>query len=72
MRYSHTLPDEDTFQGAIIGGRNWLPMTTEAIIQGYDLVRIGMKDAEMLYPHRDDPSRGANRSSTKWPLSHES
>lgn len=55
LKHSHPLPDEDTFQGAIIGGRNWLPMTTEAILQGYDLVRIGMEDAAMLYPHRDDP-----------------
>lgn len=55
MRTSNPLPEEDTFLGGIVGGRNWLPLTTEAILQGFDLVRIGMEDTAMLYPHEDDP-----------------
>lgn len=54
MKQSHTLPEEDTFMGAIAGGRNWLPLTNYAILAGYDLVRIGMEDAAMLYPHSDE------------------
>ncbi|RQH02343.1 hypothetical protein EA472_03310 [Natrarchaeobius oligotrophus] len=54
-KHSHPLSDEDTFLGAIVGGRNWLPLIVEAILLGYDSVRIGMEDAAMLYPHRDEP-----------------
>ncbi len=54
MKASNPLPDDQTVMGAIAGGRNWLPMTVEAIMQGYDLVRIGMEDTAMMYPHRDE------------------
>lgn len=55
MKHGNVLPEEDTVFGAIAGGRNWLPMTTQAILMGFDLVRIGMEDTAMLYPHSDDP-----------------
>jgi 3-keto-5-aminohexanoate cleavage enzyme len=43
--------------GATIGGRNWLPLTTLAIMLGADCVRIGMEDACFMYPHRDEKIR---------------
>lgn len=55
MKQSQPVPDDDLFLGCIVGGRNWLPLTAEAVIMGFDSVRIGMEDAASLYPHRDDP-----------------
>ncbi len=40
--------------GATIGGRNWLPLTVDAIMLGVDCVRIGMEDAMWMYPHKDE------------------
>ncbi|MFH1169691.1 MAG: 3-keto-5-aminohexanoate cleavage protein, partial [Chloroflexota bacterium] len=48
------IPREDIVLGASIGGRNWLPITTLAIMLGVDFVRLGMEDAMHLYPHKDD------------------
>ncbi|MDY6864310.1 MAG: 3-keto-5-aminohexanoate cleavage protein [Thermodesulfobacteriota bacterium] len=45
---------EGTVKGATIGGHNWLPMITAAIILGVDLVRIGMEDTIWMYPHKPD------------------
>lgn len=36
------------------GGRNWLPLSTFAILMGVDNVRVGMEDHLWLYPHRDE------------------
>ncbi len=36
-----------------MGGRQWLPLTTEAILLGVDCVRIGMEDCIWMYPHKD-------------------
>ncbi|MDY6862559.1 MAG: 3-keto-5-aminohexanoate cleavage protein [Thermodesulfobacteriota bacterium] len=44
----------DTFKGATIGGRNWLPMVMAALLLGVDCVRIGMEDALYMYPHKDE------------------
>lgn len=35
------------------GGRNWLPLSTFAIMMGVDAVRVGMEDHLYTYPHRD-------------------
>lgn len=43
--------------GCTVGGRNWLPMTTLAIMLGADSVRIGMEDACFMYPHKDENIR---------------
>jgi 3-keto-5-aminohexanoate cleavage enzyme len=40
-----------------IGGRNWLPMTTFAILLGVDFVRVGMEDHLWMYPQRDEKIR---------------
>lgn len=40
--------------GIYIGGRNWLPLTTLAIMLGADVVRVGMEDSLYVYPHRDE------------------
>jgi uncharacterized protein (DUF849 family) len=36
------------------GGRNWLPLSTFAIMMGVDAIRVGMEDHFYTYPHRDD------------------
>jgi len=45
-------------EGSVIslsaGGRNWLPLTTFAIMMGVDAVRVGMEDHLYTYPHRDE------------------
>lgn len=47
------LPPDTVWQ-AIIGGRNWLPLTVFAIMIGADVVRVGMEDMVHIYPHKDD------------------
>ncbi len=51
MRYA--LP-EGTLVGTSIGGRNWLPLATLALILGTDFIRVGMEDTMWLYPHKDE------------------
>ena len=45
-------------EGSVIslsaGGRNWLPLTTFAILMGADGVRVGMEDHIWMYPHRNE------------------
>jgi 3-keto-5-aminohexanoate cleavage enzyme len=36
------------------GGRNWLALTTFALLMGVDGVRVGMEDQLWMYPHRDE------------------
>jgi len=48
------LVPEGCVTGVSIGGRNWLPLTTLAIMLGADFVRVGMEDHLWLYPHRDE------------------
>jgi 3-keto-5-aminohexanoate cleavage enzyme len=48
------LVPPDSVVGVSIGGRNWLPMTTLAILLGVDFVRVGMEDHLWMYPHRDE------------------
>jgi 3-keto-5-aminohexanoate cleavage enzyme len=52
----HYMPP-NTFVGVSIGGRNWLPLTVQAITWGVDYVRIGMEDTCWLYPHLDEMIR---------------
>ena len=54
MWETNPLPREDTVQGSVVGGRNWLPLTVESILMGYRVVRVGMEDAVYMYPHRDE------------------
>jgi len=44
----------DTVIGVCSGGRNWLPITLEAILRGVDYVRIGIEDYYWMYPHKDE------------------
>ncbi len=44
----------DSVIGVFPGGRNWLPITTLAIMIGVDLVRTGIEDAYWMYPHKDE------------------
>ena len=48
------LVPEGCVTGVSVGGRNWLPMTTLAILLGADFVRVGMEDHLWMYPHRDE------------------
>lgn len=45
---------EDSVIGISAGGRNWLPLTTLAILLGVDFVRVGMEDHLWMYPHKDE------------------
>lgn len=47
-----TIPD--CVVGVFAGGRNWLPITTAAIMLGADVVRTGVEDAYWVYPHRSE------------------
>jgi len=47
------FPD-DTVIGVCSGGRNWLPITMEAIVRGVDYIRVGIEDFYWMYPHRDE------------------
>jgi len=44
---------ENTIVGVSIGGRNWLPITTLAIMLGAVFIRVGKEDTMWLYPHKD-------------------
>jgi uncharacterized protein (DUF849 family) len=45
---------DDLVIGVCTGGRNWLPITLEAILRGVDYIRIGIEDFYWMYPHRDE------------------
>jgi uncharacterized protein (DUF849 family) len=45
--YKYTL-------GMHMEGRHWLPLTTLAIMLGFDNVRVGIEDMFWMYPHRED------------------
>ncbi len=51
--YVRMLPEGVKWQ-AMIGGRQWLPLTAAAIMLGADLVRIGKEDSVYLHPHTDE------------------
>jgi len=48
---------ENSVLGVSIGGRNWLALTTFAILLGIDFVRVGMEDQLWMYPHKDEKIR---------------
>ena len=60
LRY---LPEECDWI-AETAGRNWLPVTVEAILCGGH-VRAGMEDSIYLYPHKDDLIRSSAEVVTK-------
>jgi 3-keto-5-aminohexanoate cleavage enzyme len=41
-------------KGVCAGGRNWLPFCAQAMMLGFDMVRVGMEDTVYLYPHREE------------------
>lgn len=45
---------ESSIVGVSAGGRNWLPISTLAILLGVDFVRVGMEDHLWMYPHKDE------------------
>lgn len=47
------LPKEG-IRGVFACGRNWLPITTTALTQGVDFVRVGHDDIVYMYPHKDE------------------
>ncbi len=53
INMKHMMP-EDAVIGTSIGGRNWLPLTVEALMLGVDFIRVGKEDTMWMYPHRDD------------------
>jgi uncharacterized protein (DUF849 family) len=51
-----------SINGVYAGGRNWLPVTVEGIMEGVDIVRAGIEDQYWLWPHRDDISTYASQT----------
>jgi len=45
---------EDSVVSLSAGGRNWLALSTFAILMGVDTIRVGMEDHIHMYPHRDE------------------
>jgi 3-keto-5-aminohexanoate cleavage enzyme len=45
---------EDTVVGVSVGGRNWLALSTLAVLLGVNFVRVGMEDHLWIYPHKDE------------------
>jgi len=45
---------EDAVIGISSGGRNWLPITVEAIMLGVDVARAGVEDTLWMYPHKNE------------------
>lgn len=56
---------EDSVVGISAGGRNWLPISTFAILLGVDFVRVGMEDHLWMYPHRDELIKSCADSTRK-------
>ncbi|NIN53571.1 MAG: hypothetical protein GTN80_10715, partial [Nitrososphaeria archaeon] len=50
----YNMMPEDIVIGTSIGGRNWLPITVQAVMLGVDFVRVGMEDALWMYPHKKE------------------
>lgn len=53
---------KDATIGVFAGGRNWLPITIQGIMQGCDIVRTGIEDQYWLWPHRDEISTRASQT----------
>lgn len=51
------LMPEGSVIGVTVGGRDWLPLTVQAITLGADYVRVGMEDSIFMYPHKDEKIR---------------
>lgn len=45
---------EGSVIGLSAGGRNWLALSTFAILMGIDIVRVGMEDQLHMYPHKEE------------------
>ena len=56
MMMQQTLP-AGSIRGVCAGGRNWLPISTLAMLLGFDMVRVGMEDSVFIHPHRDEKIR---------------
>lgn len=48
---------EDSIISLSAGGRNWLALSTFAILMGVDTIRVGMEDHVHMYPHKDEKIR---------------
>ena len=49
-----TISTEGSVIGLSAGGRNWLALSTFAILMGVDIVRVGMEDHLWMYAHKDE------------------
>lgn len=58
--YVRMLPKGVKWQ-AMIGGRQWLPLTIAAVILGADIVRIGKEDAVFWNPRSDEIIKESGR-----------
>lgn len=48
------IPEEDMTLGVHPGGRNWLPTSVMALLNGAQYVRVGIEDLFFIWPHRNE------------------
>jgi len=56
---------EDSVISISCGGRNWLAISTFAILMGVDGVRVGLEDHIWMYPHRDEKMKTSASAAKK-------
>jgi len=49
-----TFAEEDMTLGIHPGGRNWLPTSVMALLNGAQYIRLGIEDIFFLWPHKND------------------
>ena len=64
MSMMNMMPDGSVLSISA-GGRNWLALSTFAILLGVDNVRVGMEDHVWMYPHKDEKIRRSADSAKK-------
>lgn len=47
-----TLPE--SIIGIAPGGRNWLPVLVQGLLQGAHILRVGIEDCYWMYPHKNE------------------
>jgi uncharacterized protein (DUF849 family) len=52
MEMHRSIPD--SIVGVYPGGRNWLAMMVTGMVNGCDIIRVGVEDAYWMYPHKNE------------------
>jgi 3-keto-5-aminohexanoate cleavage enzyme len=56
---------EGSVIGISAGGRNWLAISTFAMLMGVDSVRVGMEDHIWMYPHKQEIMKRSSDAAKK-------